>query len=837
VTRQLRAFARSIFRKQFVDQELDEEIRSYVELISAEKVRSGMSPEEAVREARKELEGAEQVKKNVRSIRIGTSVDVLIQDLRYGLRTLLKHRSFTAVAVLTLALGIGAYTAVFSLVNAVLIRSLPYGEPERLVYLYSPNTRFSPPAEAFPPRTADCFDLKKRNHSFVNTTLFAQATYNVAVGDRAERMGAAKVDENFFNTLQCAPDIGRAFSAGDEQLGNAHIVVISYAVWQRMFGGMADILGRTLRLDGQAYRVVGGMPQEFGFPHKSDVPYSNPRVETTQLWVPALTSGERADRESFHGFALARLKPEVTLQEARTEVSAIISRLDSLHRAQTRGLAGIIKPFRDTALGPVEPLMWLLLGAVAFVFLITCFNASSLFLARAANRTHEWDVRATLGAGRARLLRQMLTESWMLSSAAGLMGIGLAYLFLHTLLKLNPGDIPRMQDAKLDFRVMAFLVSLTILTSILFGTLPALAVTRINLTDFLNSGGMRGVIGSRNYMRRALTIGQIALVVVLLTGAGLLLRSYVNVLSVPTGVAESTMAASVELSAKMFAGKMSPRYNSTQKQMTFFRDVLERIQSDRGIQAAGLIDFLPLSNLEGLSSLEVKGYPNPKNEVVEVRRITPGYLSSMGIPLMNGRDFTSRDGPGQPSVAIVNAAFAKKFFPKGDALGGEFRRSPRSPWTTIIGIAGDVRNMSVEAAPAAQVYTSLWQTSDTEAVNSAYITVRSSLSKPAIVSAIGPPLLTDSVRQRSTEIGIRMALGSSKPYILRLISREGLRLLGLGLLIGLGAAVAFTRLLGTFLYNVAGLDPITFVVRQHCYLSQRLLRVVFRVIGLLISIR
>lgn len=862
--RQLTAFVRNVFCKEDVDRDLDEEIRSYVELISAEKVRSGMSSEEAARQAHMELGGLDRVKENVRDIRIGTSIDALMQDVRYGLRTLLKHRSFTVVAVLTLALGIGACTAIFSLVNAVLIRSLPYGEPERLVYLYSPNTHFALPNDAFPPRTADYFDLKKQSRSFANTTLFTQATYNVAVNDRAERIGVARVDEDFFTTLQCVPELGRVFNLTDEQPGNSHVVVISHAIWQGMFDGTAEILGRTLRLDGQPYQIVGVMPQEFGFPHKNDVAHGNPRIDSTQLWLPsALSSEERADREGLNGFALARLKQRVTLREAQAEISAIMSRLDLLHNARMRGLAGIVKPFQDIAVGPVRPLMRLLVGAVGFVLLITCANAASLFLARAANRTHELGVRATLGAGRGRLLRQMLTESWMLSAAAGAVGAGLAYLFMHALLKLNPGDIPRMQDAKLDRHVMEFLIAVTMLASILFGTLPSLAVTRIDLTEFLNSGGIRGVIGDRSRVRRALTIVQVALVVILLTGAGLLLRSYVNVLSLPTGFSSSTIATSVQLSAEMRGEEVNSRYNSAQKRQVFFQDVLARIRPMYGIQAAGLIDVLPLSNLEGLTSLEVKDSPNEKNQFVEIRRITPGYLSAMRIPLMNGRDFSDQDRLGQPLVAIVNKAFAKKFFQEGGAIGHKLRASPRSSWVTIIGVTGDVRNMKLEAAPPAQVYTSLWQTDTDEApVDSAFITVRSSRPEGTIVSdiraavrSIDPSLaiadihamgdlvikatarrrfqttllavfagitmllavmgvyglLAYSVKQRSEEIGIRMALGSSKIRIVRLFLREGLGLLGVGLLIGLAGALALTRLLGSFLYGVPALDPITYV--------------------------
>ena len=304
-----------------------------------------------------------------------------------------------------------------------------------------------------------------------------------------------------------------------------------------------------------------------------------------------------------------------------------MSRLDLLHNANMRGRAALIKPFLDTALGPVRPLMWLLLGAVAFVLLITCANAASLLLARAANRTHELGVRAALGAGRGRLSRQLLTESLILSTAAGFLGIGLAYLFLQALLKLSPGDIPRMQDATLDIHVMLFLVAVTMLTSVLFGILPSLAAARVDLAEFLKTGGMRGVLGARKPLRNALIIVQVALVVMLLTGTGLLLRSYINVLSVPTGFSASTIAVDIQLSPGIYADQANSRYNSSQKRRVFFNGLLNKINSDYGIQAAGIIDYLPLSHLEGLTALEIEGYPNERNQSVETRRITADYLS------------------------------------------------------------------------------------------------------------------------------------------------------------------------------------------------------------------
>lgn len=838
--------------------ELNEELRFHLERQTEENIASGMSPEKARTSARADFGSVPEATEHCYQARGMAWIDDLIHDLRYGFRTLSKNRSFTVVTVLTLALGIDACTAIFSLVNAVLLRSLPYGQPERLVYLFTPNPVWKLPAEVFGPSPADFLDLKKQSKSFAAATLFSQTTYNLAGNDRVEMVGAAKVDADFFRTLETAPELGRGFDAKDEQRGNEQVAVISHSLWQTMLGGRADVLGSTLRLEGRPYRVIGVMPAEFGYPHKSDLAYGNGHVETTDLWVPwALTPQEKAERDNSNGFAVARLKPAVTVREAQAEMATIMSHLNLLHNAYTRGWGAFIKPFRDSALGPVRPLMWLLMGSVGFVLLIACGNAANLLLARAAARTHELGVRATLGARRGRLLRQMLTESLMLSAAAGVLGIGLAWLFLHALLKLNPGDIPRMDDARLDLRVMGFVVFVTVLTSVLFGMLPSLSATRINLAEFLKSSGMRGVSGDRRRVRDGLAVAQIALLVVLLTGTGLLLRSYAKVLSVPTGFSAATVTADVQ---------MSSQYGNAHKRRAIFGDLIERLKSAPGVHTVGVVNELPLSDSESLSTLFVEGYPNEKQQLVEERGITQGYLSAMQTPLLQGRDFSDEDVSGHRLVAIVNEAFAKKYFANEDAIGRRIRTGAdaSSPWVTVIGVARDVRYMGLETAAIPQVYRSFWQVEWNESsIVGAYIAVRSSLPQDAVVAeiraavkAIDPTLaiadvhtmrelvsqatarrrfqttllavfsgaamllaivgvyglLAYSVKERTAEIGIRMALGSSKTGVVRLILQEGLTLLGVGLAIGLTTALFCTRLLTRFLYGVPAVDPLTFVL-------------------------
>jgi predicted permease len=780
----------------------------------------------------------------------------LIQDFRFGLRTLSRYRSFTVVTVVTLALGIAGCTAVFSLVNAVLIRSLPYGEPSQLVYIFTPLAQVDLPVGVFGPTNADFSDLKSQNHSFAEMTHFQQAIYNLGVDDRVERIGAAKIDADFFRTLHVVPEIGRAIDASDERPGSEGVVVVSHALWQSMFGGARQILGRTLRLNGKQYQVIGVTSADFGYPHKSDLAHGNGHIEATDVWLPsALTSEQSADREDFGGVAIARLKPGASLEQAQTEMTTIMSRLDALHAEDMRGWSAQVKPFVDTALGPVKPLMRLLLGAVCFVLLIACVNAASLFLTRAADRGHELGVRASLGAPRMRLVRQMFTECLMLSAASGIVGIGLAFFFLRAILKLDPGDIPRMQDARLDISVLAFLVSVTVLTSILFGTLPALSATRINIGDVLKTGGRLGTAANGSWTRKSLVIAQVALVVLLLVGTGLLLRSYANVLGVRTGF--STSAVTVNI-------KLNPPYNAAPKGRIFFEELLHSIEQVHGVQAAGAVDYLPFSNTEGITSFELEGYPNEKHQIVEKRGITSDYLAAMQIPLVDGQPFMERDDLGHSAVAIVNLAFAKRYFGDASPIQHRVRGSAEAPWLTIVGVIGDIRNTSIEATPPAQIYTPLWQQDSDEepSVISAYLAVRSSLPEDSIVPQIRAAirnldpnlavaevstmndrvsqavarrrfqttlltlfsgiatllavvgiygLLTYSVRRRTAEIGIRMALGSSRIRVAGLILQEGLGLTGAGALIGLTATLLSTKLLSDFLYGVSQIDPLTFL--------------------------
>lgn len=516
---------RSFFCNTHAEEDLAREVASHLTLLADDFEHRGMSPEEARLAARRAYGGVDQAKQAHRDERSLLWAEQTKQDLCYGLRTLTKSPGFTITAVFTLALGIGACTAVFSLVNAVLIRSLPYGDPTRLVYLYTPNRQFKLPDEVFGPAYADFYDLKRDSHSFQDMTAFGQSVFNLASpGAAAERVSAARVDGDFFRTFQATPELGREINSDDNQLGHEKVAVISHALWQSMFGLAPDVLHRSLLLDGKNYQIIGVMPQAFEYPHSTDLAYGESQYKTTQVWIPlALTPQQTADRDNSSGNAIARLKPGISIVQAQAEMAAIMVRLDKLH--QMKGWGALIENFVDSTVGQVRSLLWLLLGAVSIVLLIASGNAANLLLARAAERMRELGVRVALGAGRSRIIRQLITESLLIGLAAGAIGVAFAYLFLRILPLFNPGNIPRLNEASIDIRVLLFTIAISLLTSALTGVFPAVAVSRTNLTDFLATSGSRSVAGAHTRVQSVLIVVESALVVVLLASAGLLIRS------------------------------------------------------------------------------------------------------------------------------------------------------------------------------------------------------------------------------------------------------------------------------------------------------------------------
>jgi predicted permease len=828
------------------------ELESHVALHVDEGIRAGLTPEEARRQALIRLGGVEQTRQAHRERRTLPWFDSLLQDTRYGLRTLRRSPGFTITAVLTLALGIGACSAIFSLVNAVLIRSLPYGDPNRLVYLFTPNPHIPAPPDVMSPSYADFFDLKRESQSYTDMSVFEQAVFNLSSHGSVERVGAARVDESFFTTLQSAPEFGRAIGADDNQPGHDKVAVISHALWQSMFAGSIDVLARSLTLNGVSYRIVGVMPPAFEYPLSSDLPYGNVE-KATHIWIPlALNPKQKAEREPGNDQAIARLRPGVSMSHAQSEMSTIMVRLDKLHSVSMfpeRGWGALVKSFMDYAVGQVGRLLWLLLGAVTIVLLIACGNAANLLLARASNRMRELGVRVALGAGRRRIIRQLLTESLLIGVAAGVIGVGLAGAFLRFLPHLDPGNIPRLNEASLDIRVMLFTVTVSLLTSVLTGILPALAVSRVSPGVVLAAGSSGNVAGVHGRSQSILIVVEAALVVVLLACAGLLIRSYINVESVDTGFSPSTVTVNIGL---------DPRYGQPQQRRAFFKQFIGKVAALPGVNAVGAVSYLPLSNSESIGYFWVDGFANSKDQMAEGRSVTPQYFAAMSIPLIAGRYFTEDDDSKAEKPIIINQRFAQVYFADRNPLGGRISTDDNhSQWKTVVGVVADVRHSSLEETPQPQMYSPDYD------LNGAYIAVRSLLPRSTLASELrstlksldpGLPfgdvrtmgdliseatarrrfqtslltvfaaialflalvglygLMAYSVSRRTRELGIRMALGAQRTDVMLMVLKRAALLLGLGLVSGLACSWIATRAIKAFLFGVGEHDPATILL-------------------------
>jgi len=836
---------RNLFANRHAEEDLAREIASHLTLLADDFERRGMSAEEARLAALSALGGVEQAKQAHRDERSLLWIEQTMQDLRYGVRTLSKSPGFTITVALTLAVGIGACTAIFSLVNAVLIRSLPYGESSQLVYLYTPNPQFKLPAEVFGPSYADFYDLRRESHSFQDITVFDQSIFSLASPGAAERISAARVDSDFFRTFQSSAELGREISPDDNQVGHERVAVISHALWQSVFSSAADVLHRSLLLDGRSYEIIGVMPQGFEYPHNTDLAYGESQYKTTQVWIPlALAPPQIADRENSRGNAVARLKPGVSIAQAQAEMAAIMARLDKLHDPQVRGWGALIKNFVESTVGHVRSLLWLLLGAVLIVLLIACSNAANLLLARAAGRVRELGVRVALGAGRSRIVRQLITEALLIGLVSGAIGVCFAYFFLRILPLFNPGNIPRLNEASLDMSVLVFSIAVSLFTSALAGVFPAVAIARVNVTDFLASTGSRSVAGAPNRVQSALIVVESALVVVLLASAGLLIRSYANVESVDPGFSQSTVTLNIGL---------DPRYDQPQA-VQFFQNLFARLQALPGVETVGAVSNLPLSNSDDLRMFAVDGYPNQRGQLAEMRWATPNYFSAMRIPLIAGRLFTADERPGAHAI-LINQSFATRYFAGRNPIGGRIsRQDDPAQWSTVVGVIGDVRHNSLEEPAEPQIYHP-----DME-FGGGYIAVRASLPARSLASSIRTVLhsldphlaagdiqtmgdleseasaqrrfqtslltlfgatalslavvglyglVAYSVSRRTREVGIRMALGAQRSDVLRLVLKKAVFLLAMGLASGLVASWFAMRAIQAFLFGVGQHDPIT----------------------------
>jgi len=797
-------------------------------------------------------------------------IEGFFQDLRYGLRTLRNSPGFMIVAVLTLALGIGATTSVFSLLNAVLLRSLPYPEPGRLVYVWSPNPRLQLPIEYLTPMNADFFDLQKQNRSFASLALFGVAKFNVAADGLSNALGGARVTGSFFETMGVAPELGRTVNPEDDKPGQDQVLVISHSLWRERFGAQKDVLGKTLLLDARPYRIIGVMPKGFAFPRATDVMSA---AKVTDLWIPwAMPADQKANREDSAGNAIGRLRPGVSVEHAQAEMSTLMASIDLLRPPKDRGFGAQVQPLFDSVTGGSRHALLLLMGAVALLLFIACSNVASLTMVRVTGRIREMGVRTALGAGRGRLLRQLLTESLFLALAGGALGLCLAFASIRLLLWLDPGNTPRLDETSVDWRVLIFAVVVSTATGLFFGLFPAFVVSRCDPARVLTQAGSRSVKGTPSRFRQGLIIAQVALTVVLLTGSGLLIRSLSKVLSVNKGFdPHSTVTLNLSLDA---------RYGQPERQIAFYRNLIDRLSALPNVQAVGAVSNLPLGHSEALSWLTVEGHQFDEKVFFQTRSVTPRYFPAMSIRLLEGRLFTDDDSAAHPNVAIIGRTFAQSYFSGRSPLGQRFHfidGAPQPTWWTIVGVVDDVRNESLEEKPRLQAYVPFWQSTtptasvvlrtsanaDTiaAAVRRELITLDSALAVAdvrtmaqlvseateerrfqtlllssfsgiaLVLSLVGLyALLAYSVRQRTAEIGIRMALGAQRSSLMRLILMEGSGLALAGITVGLGLAWALSRLMTSLLFEVKPTDPATFfsvaillcvVAMASCYFPAR----------------
>ncbi len=844
VLHRLTSLLRNLFRKKREERELDEEVRTHEQLLVDENIRAGMNPQEARRQARLELGGVEQVKEQVREIRAGHLLETLGCDVRYAARMMRRSPAFTTTAVLTLALGIGANTAVFSVVNTVLLRPLPYPDSDRLVQIWStnPHTNHWGKWTAYPRFE----DWRHLNTVFEEMATARTWVISIKGGDHPESLFGVITSSQLLQLLRVQPMLGRGFLPEEDQPGRDHVIILSYGLWQRRFGSDPAVIGRTVDVDQQNYTVIGVMPSDFRFPPELPASY---RVDA---WLPPAPDPSRNERVSNNYYTFARLKPGVTLAQAQAEMDAINHGLAEKHSAD-RGLGVKVVGWRQQVGSEVRPALLMLLGAISLVLLIACANVANLLLARGAVRQREAALRQALGAGRARLIGQFLTESMLLAVFGGVTGLLLAYKGLDLFVRLAP-DIPRLNETMIDRHVLIFSAALTLGTGLIFGMAPALQGYKTDVQDSLKESGSRLTIGStRARARSVLVVAEMALALMLLAGAGLLLRSFVRVQQVDPGFNPKNLLTA-------FVVLPPSKYPEPRRQALFFHEVMDRIMSLPGVECAGAADSAPmLTNDTGPVSIE--GHPVGRDEVeiqAERPKITPEYFRAMGIPLLRGRTFTWADNEGSLPVAIINESAARQYWPNEDAMGKRVKLEDGSApvWRQVIGIVGDVRQDSLVKAGRPEVYAPLPQVpvpylalavrtraepaSLIAAVRHAVMAVdkdqplfrvqtmqqvvedsvagrrfQMSLLVAFATIAVGLAgigiygLMSYTVNQRTHEIGIRMALGAKRADVLHLVVRHGMMLAIVGVVLGTVGAFLLTRFLSGMLYGVGVNDPTT----------------------------
>jgi putative ABC transport system permease protein len=772
----------------------------------------------------------------------------LLQDLRYGLRTLVKNPAFTSIAVLALALGIGANSAIFSVVDAVLLRPLPFKNPNQLVMLWENAAHLGFPRDT--PSPANFLDWQKQAISFTGMAAMSERSLNLTGVGEPERLEGRRVSANLFELLGVSARLGRTFVPEDDKPGT-HVVLLSHSLWQRRFGSDPDVIGRALILNGENYTVVGVMPpfvQLPGFENRND-----------SLWVPIAFPAEEAVERGNHFLEIvARLKSGVTLKQAQAEMDTIAASLEQQYPTYNTRRGAVVVPLHEQVVGDIRPALLILLGAVGFVLLIACANVANLLLARAAVRQKEIAVRLALGASRSRLTRQFLTESVLLALFGAGLGLLLALAGIQVLKTLIPVTIAQVETITIDGRVLIFTAFVALVTGIAFGLVPAIQGSHFNLNDTLKEGHDSGGGKKGNRVRGLLVIGEVAVSFVLLIGAGLLINSFLHLRNLDPGFrSDHLLTMKVNLS--------EVKYPDRERRAAFFDEVMRRVRELPGVQSAAVAGNLPLTYNGDSMSISVEGVPDPppgQQPDVIYRAIGPGYFATMSIPIVRGRDFTDQDKGDSKDVVVISEKTAQQFWPGQDPIGKRLKpgsSTSNSPWREVIGIVKDVRQNDFVASPKRQMYLTYRQLKNV-AANA--LVVRTSIEPMSLAAPVRNAIwsvdkdqtvadidtmdhivaeavarqrfsmlllglfaalalllasigiygvMSYSVAQRTREIGIRIALGARRTDVLQMTVKQALKLVGIGMMIGLAAAFLLTRVLASLLFGISATDPNTFI--------------------------
>jgi predicted permease len=776
----------------------------------------------------------------------GNPMNALWQDLKYAVRMLINAPAFTAFAVGVLALGIEANTSIFSFANSVLLRSLPYHDSDRLVMVWEDSSYIGFPVNT--PAPGNFYDWKAQNRSFEDMAAATNDSFALTGGNVPEEVDAKEITWNLFGVLGVKPALGRDFQPDDDRPGAAHVVMLSHSLWRDTFGGDPQIVGKSIELDGAKYSVIGVMPAGFAF--------RDPKV---RVWVSVAFSDERRASHSSHYLqAVARLKRGVSLAQATADLGVIANHLAEQYPDTNRHVGAFAVPLREDIVGNLRIAIFVLLGAVGFVLLIACANVANLLLARASGRQREMALRMSLGAGRGRIVRQLLTESILLAILAGGLGLVLTFWGAKFLSRFIPEGIPLGASSPIDARILVFTLVVSMGTGILFGIIPALRVTGTNLSEALKQAGARsgmGVSGRRT--RDVLVVVEVALAMILLTGASLMIESFSKLQRINLGFrAENVLSLRVPLP--------DPKYSELPKRTSFYDRVLERVDRLPGVVAAGFVTWIPLTNHGGSWGFVIEGRPAPgPGEISDAntRVVTKDYFRAMGVTLKAGRLFDERDRADAPMTAVVNETMARQFWPGENPIGHRIKLGgfdTKRPWATVIGITGDMHQTGIGVAARPEMYYSYAQE---DVFQPEYMAVRTTGDPAPLANAIREQIwaedkdqpvtdvmamqtivdeelsprqiqarllgifaaialvlaslgiygvLSYAVTQRTQEIGVRIALGAQQRDVLKMVLGQGLAMTLVGVAFGIGGALALARVLSTLFYGVNATDPLTF---------------------------